>query len=1080
MKRFVFVLSLLLFVGINLLQAQGVQVSGNVTGADDGTALPGVSVVVRGTTIGAVTDFEGNYTITVPDASATLMYSFVGMLTQEIALDGRTILDVVLESTSTELDEVVVTALGISREKKSLGYSVQEVDGDVVNSSSPSNFAASLSGKVSGMQIKAPNVMGGSSNVLIRGSTSLTGNNQPLYVLDGVPVDNSNYASNTGSYGGGFDYGNVAQDVNSNDIESISVLKGAAASALYGSRAANGVILITTKKGKTRQGIGVSFSTSFTTGKADNSTLPTQQYEYGAGYGPYGEDPDYETFWWGDVDGDNEMDYITVTADDASWGQKFDPSIMVVHWDALDPAADNYGEKRPWMAPPEDNRYSSFFENSSKWVNTLAFDGGNQNGRFRLSYTNYNEKGILPNSELKKHSVNFSASYNLSKKLTVSANASYTHQDALGRMGTGYDGGNIMQSFGQWFQTNVDFKRLEEYESPNGLHRTWNYAYWTPDRLSPIYFDNPYWVRYKNYEDDYRDRILGYVSADYRFTDWLTFTVRTAVDTYHDVQNERLAEGSNGISYFRTRQRNLIESNTDLMLKFNKAFGNVSLNGLIGANYRHRQQQRISGNTVGGLVVPEFYSVTNSVNPYAVSEYLGILGEQSLYANVSVGYGGFVYLEGTARVDQSSTLKGLNPDADDTYFYPSVAGTLLIHELGGMKDVAWMNYLKLRLNYAQVGAGTGVYRTISTYGQGTNWGSLSLFSVANTLQNPNLKAESTNSWEVGLEAYFFESRIGFDLALYQTNSFDQIFSVPVSRSSGYSSMYVNGGEVENKGVELAFHAIPVKTNDFTWNLDVNWFTNENTVISLADGVPSLQLMRQWGTYITAAAGEPYGTIKGSDYVYTDGKITVEDDGYLMVGDDPLAVIGNIQPDWNMGIANRFSWKGLSLYVLIDWQHGGDISSFNTRYGWATGVYEETAGNNPQGNPQRDPVDEGGGNIFEDAVFEDGTPNDQYVRASRWGGYWYYNNSPEARYVFDASYVKLRELSLSYSLPATVLGDSFIRGVDISLVGRNLWIISKNVEHFDPEVILTSGNNQGIEQGAYPSVKTVGVNLKLNF
>jgi TonB-linked SusC/RagA family outer membrane protein len=1074
MKRFVFVLSLLLFVGFSVLQGQGVQVSGNVTSADDGAALPGVSVVVRGTTIGAVTDFEGNYSITVPDASATLMFSFVGMLTQEVALDGQTTLDVVLESTSTELDEVVVTALGVSREKKSLGYSVQEVDGDAVSGTAQSNFASSLSGRVAGVQIKAPNTMGGSSNVLIRGSTSITGNNQPLYVIDGVPVDNSNYS--TGSDGwGGYDYGNVAQDLNPNDIESISVLKGAAASALYGSRAANGVILVTTKKGKTRQGIGVSVSSNFMVGTIDKSTLPQTQYEYGAGYGPFYEDAT-GYFFEGDVDGDGVPDLITPTSEDASWGAKFDPNLMVVQWDALDPAAPNYGEKRPWVAPPEGNRMPSFFETSTRWVNTVAFDGGNKDGRFRLSYTNYDESGILPNSELNKHTLNFSGSYNFGPKLTVTANVTYNHQETIGRMGTGYDGGNVMQSFGQWTQTQLDYERLKDYESPAGLHRTWNYSYWTPGNLSPIFFDNPYWVRYKNFEDDYRDRVLGYVSADYKFTDWLTLTLRTAVDTYHDVQNERIAIGSTGTSDFTTKQRNLLESNTDLMLKFNKNLGEVSLTGLVGANYRHRQQQRITGTTVGGLVVPELYTVSNSVSPMDVTEYLGILGEQSLYGNLSVGYGGFAYIEGTARLDQSSTL----PTENNSYFYPSVAGTLLIHELGGLQDLTWMNYLKLRVNYAQVGAATGPYNTISTYAQGTNWNNLSLFSVANTLQNPNLKPERTNSIEAGLEAYFFESRIGFDLAVYQTNSFDQIFSVPVSRASGYSSMFVNGGEIENKGVEVAIHAVPVRTNDFTWNLDVNWFTNENTVVSLAEGVKSLQLMSAWDVKITAAEGEPYGTIKGTDYVWTDGKKTVKDNGYLMIGDDPLAVLGNVQPDWNMGIGNRLTWKGLSLYALIDIQQGGDIYSVNTKYGQATGVYEETAGLNDKGNPQRDLVADGGGNIFADAVFEDGTPNDVYVEAYRWGRYWYYSNSPTARYVFDASYVKLRELSLSYSLPSAVLGDSFIRGVDISLVGRNLWIISKNVKHFDPEVILTAGNNQGIEQGAYPSVKTVGVNVKLNF
>jgi hypothetical protein len=293
-------------------------------------------------------------------------------------------------------------------------------------------------------------------------------------------------------------------------------------------------------------------------------------------------------------------------------------------------------------------------------------------------------------------------------------------------------------------------------------------------------------------------------------------------------------------------------------------------------------------------------------------------------------------------------------------------------------------------------------------------------------------------------------------------------------------MYVNGGEMENKGVEVALHIVPVKSGDFTWNLDVNWFANRNTVISLAEGVKSLQLMSAWDVKITAAEGEPYGTIKGTDYVYTDGKQTVQDNGYLMVGDDPLAVLGNVQPDWNMGIANRLTWKGISLYALLDIQSGGDIYSVNTKYGQATGVYAETVGNNPKGNPQRDAVADGGGNIYEGAVFEDGTPNDVYVDAYRWGRYYYYNNSPTARYVFDASYVKLRELSLTYSLPASVLGNGVFRGVDISLVGRNLWILSKNVDHFDPEYILTSGNQQGIEQGAYPSVKTIGLNVKLNF
>ena len=591
--------------------------TGNVTGADDGTALPGVSVVVRGTTIGAVSDFEGNYSITAPDASATLMFSFVGMLTQEITMEGRTIIDVVLESTSLELDEVVVTALGVSREKKSLGYAIQEVDGEAVNEVPATNFTEALAGKVAGVAISGANTMGGANNVVIRGSTSLTGSNQAMFVIDGVPVDNSNLGSSDMARGaGGYDYGNVASDINPNDIESISVLKGAAASALYGSRAANGVILITTKKGKTRNGIGVSVNSNFMVSNADKSTLPQTQYKYGAGYGPFYGSTGY--FFDEDIDGDGVADLVVPTSEDASWGAEFDPNLMVVHWDALDPTDDMYGEKRPWVAPPEGNRMPSFFETGTKWVNTVAFDGSNKDGAFRLSYTNHDEKGMLPNSSIKKNMANFSGNYKFTKRLSVSANVNYTNQQATGRYGTGYDAGNVMQSFGQWTQTNLDYRRLENYISPTGSHRTWNYNY--VDDLTPIYFDNPYWVRYKNYENDSRNRILAYTNLDYKITDWLTATLMFSVDSWTDIQNERVAKQSNPTSDYTNFTRTFMENNNQLLLKFNKGFGDISLNGLLGGNIRKQNYYDNRASTVGGLSAENLYTVGNSVSPASVQE----------------------------------------------------------------------------------------------------------------------------------------------------------------------------------------------------------------------------------------------------------------------------------------------------------------------------------------------------------------------------------------------------------------------------------------------------------------------------
>ncbi|MDA3822891.1 MAG: TonB-dependent receptor, partial [Bacteroidales bacterium] len=597
-----------------------------------------------------------------------------------------------------------------------------------------------------------------------------------------------------------------------------------------------------------------------------------------------------------------------------------------------------------------------------------------------------------------------------------------------------------------------------------------------------IYTDNPYWTRYENYQDDTRNRVLGYVSADYKIADWLSLSLRSSLDFYQDIQNERTAEGSNAQSFFGLYNRNMTENNTDLMLRAHKVFGDFTVSGLVAGNYRTRSIQSQYSTTVGGLIVPGLYSVGNSIAPVSISDQYYSLAERSAYANVTIDYQSFIYLEGTARIDQSSTLLPAVETSDYTFFYPSITLSVLLNELGGLEDVSWLDLAKVRANYAKVGAGTGFYRKTATYSQGTNWGSMALFSQPSTLQNPNLLPESTNSIEVGFEGSFFQNRLGIDLSLYKTNSYNQIFDVPVSNASGYNRMYINGGEIENKGIEVALYTTPIRTNDFSWNLNVNWYANRNMVVSLAEGTPTLQLMSAWDVKIHASEGEPYGTIKGTDYIYTDGKTTVGDDGYLLIGDDPLAIIGNINPDWMAGITNTFKYKAVSVSALIDIQKGGDIYSVGNKYGYATGVYAETAGNNPKGNPKRDAVADGGGMIFEDAVYADGTPNDTYLPAGAWGGYWYYGStySPTARYVTDATYVKLREVALTYSLPSTLLGDSFIRGIDVSLVGRNLWIIYKNTVHFDPEAILTSGNGQGIESGAYPAVRTFGVNLKLNF
>ncbi|MDQ1296240.1 MAG: hypothetical protein QG611_218 [Bacteroidota bacterium] len=1090
MKRLILFLILFVFWTVQALTAQTINISGMVTSSVDGEgAMPGVSVSVKGTTIGITTDINGKYTLAVPQNATTLAFSYIGMKPQEVLISGRTVINIVLEPEILGLNEVVVTALGISREKKSLGYSVQQIGGEELNTARETNFVSSMSGKISGVSIKQPNTMGGSANIIIRGNASLLGNNQALFVVDVIPIDNS--ITNTELQkigGGGYDYGNAAMDINPDDVESISVLKGAAASALYGSRAANGVVLVTTKKGARNRGLGVSFNSGLLISKIDRSTLPKYQKEYGAGYGPWWESAD-GYFELHDFNGDGVDELTVPTQDDASWGAKFDPNLMVVHWDAMDPLASNYGEKRAWVFP--EHSVEAFFETGMKYTNNISFDGGNDVGSFRLSYTNVNEKGILANSSIKRNTVNFTGSYDLSDRLTIEANTNYITGKAIGRFGTGYDEQNPMQVFSQWFETNVDVQDLmNNYKSPiDGTQRTWNYKYIpTPDALPRAYYaNNPAWVRYENFNNDGRDRFFGYGKLSYRLAKWAVLEGRIANDFYSEYQERRIAISSasaGALPDYTKYVRTFNEFNADVMLKFQKESGNISLNGMAGSSTRSNTVKSINSSTVGGLSLPDYFALDNSLAPVFIMEDEVFQRINSVYGNLSTGFNRVIYVDLTARYDKSSTL----PEENNGYFYPSISASFILSELEGFKSIGFLSFLKTRINYAQVGADAPAYKTKLSYIAGRPWGNLPLFSLQNdfynteitpALYNPDLLPERTKSIEAGVEARFLNNRFGFDFSFYKNNSFDQIIPLETSRASGYSAIYVNAGEIQNSGYELTVNAIPVQVKDFSWTMNVNWFKNKNKVISLVQDIDNILLFAAWDVSINATVGQPYGAIKGTNFVYINGKKVVGDDGFFLKSEDE-EVIGNINPDWNAGIQNSFIYKGLSFNSLIDIQMGGDVYSVNTKHGQSTGLYEETAGLNAKGNPKRDPVEEGGGELFPNTVYENGTPNTTYFPCSEWGTAYNYDDSPTARYVLDASYVKLREMSLSYNLPNFLLEKTFIRNASISLVGRNLWIIDKRTHHIDPESATSAGNYQGVESGSYPSTRTYGLDLKIAF
>lgn len=1081
-------------------------VSGVVTSTEDGEPIPGVSVTVKATILGVTTDGSGNYTIDVPADKNTLVFSYIGMQPQSIKVDGRSTINVALEPAVLGLDEVIVTAIGIGREKKSLGYAAQEVSGEEVSRVKDVNFMNSLSGKVAGVNIRRSNQMGGSANVIIRGYKSLTGNNQPLFVVDGTPISNSNTNTTSQETGrGGYDFGNAAMDINPEDVESISVLKGAAATALYGSRAANGVVMITTKKGSRKEGIGITVNSSYIAGTVDQSTMPRYQNEYGGGYGAFYGGGDEGYFEDVDIDGDGVSDGLSVPmGEDASYGGAFDPSLQVYTWESVHPELSTFGQKFPFT-PTDNTAANSFYETATTWNNTIALDGGSETSAYRFSFTNLTQNGIMPNSRIARNTLSINARNEFNERLTLSTVANYVTTDGRGRYGTGYDNRNPNQSFRQWYNVATDMNRQWEVYDQTGLNLSWNpYGYGRPDPSAPHYFDNYYFNAYENFSTDERNRIFGNVQLDYKLNDWLSFLARFSMDNYSELQEQRIAVGSVDVSMYGRYNRSFNETNTDLLLNMNKYFGAddiFNFSGTLGANFRRTEVENYYAQTNGGLIVPGVYSITNSLGAPFITNSRPIdannrrvpLGEQvysigvnGYFVRASLGYDNFLYLDLTGRYDISSTL----PEEDNAYFYPSASLSFVFSEI---MDINGLDFGKIRLNYASVGASAPAQAIFDTYVSGQPFMGVPLASVPSTQNNSELLPENTNSLEAGLELNFLRNRAGLDFSVYQSSTFNQIIPVSVSATTGQNFQYVNAGEIQNRGMELALFGSPIRSKDFDWTIRLNWSQNRNEVVELFADQTNLQLASvQGGITINATVGEPYGAIWGTNFVYhTNGEPIVYPHpfgGMRHRKTSTPEVIGNIQPDWNMGINNALSYKDFSLSFLIDIQKGGNFFSLDTWYGYATGIYDITAGTNDKGNPVRMNPDDGGGIPIGGVVqtgtdadgnpISDGTPNEGYAYMDDVYSSIGYVIAPNAYHVYDASYVKLREVALSYSLPSSAVDGLPFTGIDISLIGRNLWIIDKNTPYSDPEAGLSAGNIQGYQSGAWPAVKEIGVNLRV--
>jgi TonB-linked SusC/RagA family outer membrane protein len=1084
MKRFTLaVVMLMLFHA--LVFAQNITVTGRVT-TGNGEPVPFATVTISGTTTAVQADANGNFTISAPQG-AQLVASATGFQPQTLAVSGNTV-NFNIQRGTGQLQEVVVTAFGQRRTRNQVPYAAQQVTGQDVSQSRSSNFMQGLSGRVSGLEMRQSNTLGGSTNVVLRGTKTLISSNQALFVVDGVPVNNSNQKSidpvlNVAQQSvgrGGYDYGSNAADVNPDDIESITVLKGAAATALYGSRGGNGVILITTKKGT--RGVGVTINSSISMGKYDKETFPTYQREYGAGYGPfYGPNGD-EFFDKFDVNGDGVDDLVAPMYDDASYGGAFDPNLMVYQWHAFDPNSPHYGKATPWLAAA--NGPAEYLETAISSNQSIMVDGANDKGSFKLGYTRTDDKGILPNSLVYKNIVNFGSIYSIIPKLTASANINFTNTNGKGRYGTGYDDKNPMTNFRQWWQTNVDLKEQKDAYFAERQNVTWN---WTDATiLTPIYWDNPYFTRYENYETDIRDRYFGNVSLTFKPNDWLSFLGRVSRDAFDEIQEERQAVGSVTTSQYIRRNRKVNETNYDLMANFDRDLNtDLNLKGLIGTNVRRERSQFILSSTNNGLVIPRIYALSNTTNPItAPIESDARRQVWGNFAGATLTWRDMLTLDATVRNDQSSTL----PEGNNSYWYPSVSGGFTFSRL--LSNLQWLSYGKVRANYAEVGNDTDPYATAETYQIGSPFGANPLVSVTGTNANPELLPEKTKSYEFGLEAAFLKNRLGFDVTYYDALTFNQIYPVPLSTSIGYNSRWFNSGDVRNKGWELTMFGTPIQKRDFTWNINLNWTRNRNKVEALyvdpndpTQRIDNVVLIGnfQGGITLNAALGEPYGTIRGRDFVYHENgqPIINQDNGRPLRTTSSNNIIGNINPDWVGGINNSFKYKNASLSFLVDVRHGGDVFSLDLYYGLATGLYPETAGLNDLGNPVRNTIADGGGLILP-GVSPDGKPNTVRGNMHEFGLLGY-RRQPDKAFIYDAGFVKLREVVLSYSLPKSIMSKlSAFKGIDLSLIGRNLWIIDKNLPYADPEENISAGNFQGLQSGAYPSVKTYTFNLRLRF
>ena len=1058
-KIYKYVLGIVLsFAFVQVANAQSVNITGVITEKSTGLPLPGVSISIKGSAGGTQSNNEGKFSLATKSGDV-LRITFIGYTTREIAVKpDQTTLDVALEETQNSLNEVVVTALNITREKKSLGYAVQELKSKDIAEAKETNLVNALSGKVAGVQVTNSQGDMGSSRIIIRGETSISGNNQPLFIIDGVPVDNTQNLGNAGSR----DFANTISDINSEDIESMSVLKGPNAAALYGSRAAAGVVLITTKKGKGSKGLGITINsnTSF------SNLLVLPDYQNSFGQGSNGQ------FSYVDGKGGGINDGV-----DESWGPRLDGRLI--------PQFNSNGVPVPFVAHPDNVR--SFFNTGRTLNNGIAFTGSGDKYDFRLSYNNLDQTGVIPNSSQSKNSFLFNLGYKITPKLTLNTYANFVNSSADNLPGSGGRRATSTMLQFTWFGRQVDVNQLKTYQDALGNNINWNNSY----------YSNPYFVAYENTVGQVRNRLIGSVELNYKIIDGLSANFRTGNDYYTDRRKIKIAYGTNGTPFGSyeedayTFNENNTEGRLDYTKKLNKDF---NLDILLGGNIRtttfENNDQLASKLAVNGL-----YTLSNSRDPLISSNIYTKQKIYSAFSSAQLGFRNYAYLNLTARNDWSSTL----PAANRSYFYPSVNGSLILSEAFDIKNDV-LTFAKLRGGWSKVGKDASPYQLINSYGFIAPFNSNPQQYANSIFLNTDLKPETTTSTEAGVELGLFDNRLRFDFSIYNTNSVDQILNLDVSTSTGYSQKLVNGGTINNKGLEVQLGLVPVKTENFTWDINTNFSLNRSEVKSLYGDIQSYVLGTNRTVQVLASVGRPYGQLFGTAFVRNDaGDIIVKADGTPTISTSKQ-ILGKFTPDWIGGITNSFTYKNINLSVLVDAHVGGKIYSNTNRTGTYTGVLASTLEGRGAENgglsyyyPGNSTANKavqisagatapGGATVYDDGlvfkgVLADGSANSTILPAQQY--YKGFTNADEA-FVYSATYVKLREIKLGYTLPKQWIKSIGLQSASVSVVGRNLLIIHKEVPNIDPETAFNTGNGQGLEDLTLPGVRNIGFNINLKF